>query len=113
MVPHDGTVCVVAGHGAGGGSSNTHPLMGFSTSGPGSCLIRIEDNVLEFINLQATGEITDEFVIVKKEQLDCIGDYTLDSQVDVDDLLAVIAGWGNPHDVDDLLDVIAGWGACQ
>ena len=113
MVPHDGTVCVIAGHGAGGGSSNTHPLMGFSTSGPGSCLIRIEDNVLEFFNLQATGEITDEFVIVKKEQLDCIGDYTLDLQVDVDDLLAVIAGWGNPHDVDDLLDVIAGWGACK
>jgi len=112
MVPHDGTVCVIAGHGAGGGSSNTHPLMGFSSSGGGSCLVRIENNVLEFINLQSTGEITDEFVIVKKDLPDCAADYTLDSQVDIDDLLVVISGWSDPYNVVDLLLVIQSWGPC-
>ena len=52
-----------------------------------------------------------------------VGDITLDGIVDVLDLLAVIAAWGNPGgpedintdgmvDVLDLLAVIAAWGPC-
>ena len=41
------------------------------------------------------------------------GDYTSDNLVDVSDLLAIIAGWGDPYDVNNLLEVIALWGgAC-
>lgn len=43
----------------------------------------------------------------------CDGDITGDGLVDVDDLLTVITGWGNPYGVDDLLIVIAAWGECQ
>jgi hypothetical protein len=52
----------------------------------------------------------------------CATDITGDSQTNVDDLLAVINGWGQPGptdidgngttDVDDLLLVINGWGPC-
>ena len=44
--------------------------------------------------------------------VDCDGDFNGDGTVNVDDLLAVIAGWGNPYNVDDLLLVIGGWGPC-
>ena len=42
----------------------------------------------------------------------CPGDYNGDSTVNVDDLLHVIAGWGDPYTVDNLLEVIASWGSC-
>ena len=52
----------------------------------------------------------------------CAADITGNSVVDVDDLLAVIDGWGAAGpaditgngivDVDDLLAVIDGWGVC-
>ena len=41
----------------------------------------------------------------------CDGDFNGDTSVGVDDLLTVIAGWGNPYTVDDLLQVIANWGS--
>ena len=41
--------------------------------------------------------------------MQCVGDYTGDGVTNVGDLLAVIAGWGNPYDVGDLLGVIADW----
>ena len=44
--------------------------------------------------------------------VDCDGDINGDGTVNVDDLLAVIAGWGDPYNVDDLLLVIGGWGPC-
>ncbi|MEE2907243.1 MAG: hypothetical protein VX527_05350 [Planctomycetota bacterium] len=44
--------------------------------------------------------------------IECEGDYTGDENVNVDDLLSVISGWGNPYGVNDLLAVIAGWGPC-
>ena len=44
--------------------------------------------------------------------IDCLADLTGDGHVGVDDLLAVIADWGNPYDVEDLLVVIGGWGPC-
>ena len=43
---------------------------------------------------------------------ECSADLSGDGVVGVDDLLLVIAGWGNPYDVDDLLDVIQAWGPC-
>jgi len=43
---------------------------------------------------------------------DCDGDINGDGHVGVDDLLAVIASWGDPYNVDDLLLVIGGWGPC-
>ena len=42
----------------------------------------------------------------------CPGDLDDDGSVNVDDLLAVIAGWGDTYDVDDLLIVIGAWGSC-
>ncbi|MEE3001685.1 MAG: hypothetical protein VX908_03210 [Planctomycetota bacterium] len=42
----------------------------------------------------------------------CPGDLSGDGVVDVQDLLTVIADWGNPWDVEDLLDVIGNWGPC-
>lgn len=42
----------------------------------------------------------------------CDGDITGDGHVDVGDLLAVIAGWGDPYNVIDLLTVIDKWGPC-
>ena len=45
--------------------------------------------------------------------VECAGDVTGDGTIDVSDLLAVIADWGNPYDVGDLLTVIGEWGeAC-
>jgi len=45
-------------------------------------------------------------------QVDCDGDFTGDGNVDVNDLLMVIAEWGVPYDVNDLLTVIEHWGPC-
>ena len=42
----------------------------------------------------------------------CAGDRDGDGTVDVNDLLAIIAGWGDPYGVDDLLEVISCWGDC-
>ena len=42
----------------------------------------------------------------------CPGDMNGDGGIGVDDLLAVIAGWGSPYNVDDLLLVIQSWGGC-
>ena len=47
------------------------------------------------------------------EACGCQGDINGDQYVNVNDLLAVISGWGNPYTVDDLLNVIAGWGICE
>ena len=43
----------------------------------------------------------------------CEGDITGDGQVGVEDLLAVIAGWGSPYNVEDLLSVISNWNSCS
>ena len=40
----------------------------------------------------------------------CSGDYDGSGNTSVEDLLFVIAGWGDPYDVNDLLAVIADWG---
>ena len=53
-----------------------------------------------------------EHALIDVCPVDCDGDVNGDGQVNVTDLLAVIAGWGNPYDVSDLLAVIAGWGSC-
>ncbi|MDG1899630.1 MAG: hypothetical protein P8I74_07160, partial [Phycisphaerales bacterium] len=41
---------------------------------------------------------------------ECLGDVNGDQDVNVADLLVVIAEWGNPFSVNDLLVVIANWG---
>ena len=41
----------------------------------------------------------------------CDGDFDDTGSVNVNDLLTVIAGWGDPYNVDDLLLVIANWGS--
>lgn len=43
---------------------------------------------------------------------DCDGDITGDGEVNVSDLLAVIADWDNPYTVADILAAIDGWGPC-
>ena len=43
----------------------------------------------------------------------CSADISADGKVNVEDLLLVIAGWGNPYGVEDLLEVIGAWGLCQ
>lgn len=40
---------------------------------------------------------------------DCPGEFTDDGVVNVNDLLAVVAGWDDPYNVDDLLLVISQW----
>ena len=39
----------------------------------------------------------------------CPGDYNGDGQVNVQDLIAVISGWGNPYDGSDLNQVLVSW----
>ena len=41
---------------------------------------------------------------------ECTGDYDGSGNTSVEDLLFVIAGWGDPYNVEDLLSVIADWG---
>ena len=40
----------------------------------------------------------------------CSGDYTNDGQTNIEDLLAIIDGWGNPYTVEDLLTVLDDYG---
>ncbi len=47
------------------------------------------------------------------EPCGCPGDWNGDALVNVEDLLLVIAGWGDPYGVEDLLEVIGAWGLCQ
>ena len=41
----------------------------------------------------------------------CLGDFNGSGEVNVDDLLTVIGGWGNGYGVDDLLEVLGNWGS--
>ena len=54
------------------------------------------------------------------EQGDCVGDYNGDGQTNIDDILHVISGWGNPYDIEDLLgrflmitDVVSDQASCS
>ncbi len=58
----------------------------------------------------AEGNMIAEFLFVLEETNPCPADVDGDGQVNVSDLLAVIAGWNDPYDVDDLLIVISEWG---
>ena len=63
--------------------------------------------------LEADPDGMAHFYVGMLEACGCEGDINGDQFVNVNDLLAVISGWGNPYTVDDLLNVIAGWGACE
>ena len=67
------------------------------------------------LDQDAAGNMIAEFnfVIDENSPPPCPGDTDSNDEVDVNDLLVVIAGWNNPYTVDDLLDVIAGWGPCS
>ncbi|MDG2291034.1 MAG: aryl-sulfate sulfotransferase [Phycisphaerales bacterium] len=85
----------------------------FATNGPGQ----------EVRELNAAGEVVWQYFTSQRimrankyptDILDpvCSGDMNDDGTVGVDDLLAIIGGWGSPYDVDDLLLVIQSWGEC-
>jgi protocatechuate 3,4-dioxygenase beta subunit len=67
------------------------------------------------LDQDASGNMIAEFnfVIDESSPAPCPGDTDDDGEVDVNDLLVVIAGWNNPYTVDDLLQVIAAWGPCS
>ena len=67
------------------------------------------------LDQDASGNMIAEFnfVIDESSPAPCPGDTDDDGEVDVNDLLVVIAGWNDPYDVDDLLSVISGWGTCD
>lgn len=90
---HEGTVYVVCGH---GGASVTavqlHPVMYFAESHHGSCLLSVDGDVLNMVNLRSTGQITDDFAIVKGLRSgDINGDGSVDL-FDVDQFVAVMLG---------------------
>ena len=58
------------------------------------------------ITWQATGSMS---IVNDNCNVLCEGDTNTDGIVNVSDLLAVIASWGDPYDVNDLLTVIANW----
>jgi len=69
----------------------------------------------------ASGDVDDVNGNGVPDTCECIGDLDGDGVAGVDDLLAIIAGWGGPGgdvdgngttDADDLLAVLAAWGAC-
>ena len=66
----------------------------------GGAIIAVDNSQFGFLKI---GELIDA---------PCSGDINSDGGVGVDDLLAVIAGWGTPYNVDDLLRVISNWGEC-
>lgn len=51
-------------------------------------------------------------MIAEECPVDCVGDINNDGNVDVTDLLTVIAEWNAPYDVNDILAVIKHWGPC-
>jgi hypothetical protein len=120
LEPHSGTVCVIAGHGAGGQAPGSHPLMAYQEGGGGACLLRIDGNELTFENVRDEGVISDRFVISKV----CLADLDGDDGVGIGDLLALLEAWGTdpggPPDLDhdgivgigDLLALLARWGPC-
>jgi hypothetical protein len=69
----------------------------------------------------AAGELDDANGNGVPDVCECLGDLDGDGLVGVDDLLAVVAGWGGPDgdvdgngttDADDLLALLARWGGC-
>ncbi len=67
---HDGAVYVVAGHGgAMTGRIGTHPVMYFTEAQNGSCILDIEENRLELVNIRVDGQLSDRFAMVKGKGL--------------------------------------------
>ncbi len=63
---HEGAVYVTAGHGGQGtGGSANHPVMYFSETANGSCLIDVQDGLLQLRNVRVDGTVTDTFAIQK------------------------------------------------
>lgn len=89
---HDGAVYVVAGHGGQPcGQSGVHPLMYFTETENGSCLLSVSGNVLSLQNVRDDGVVSDHFQIVKPPAGDIDADGDLDA-ADVDLFVGVLLG---------------------
>lgn len=65
-VTHEGAVYVVAGHGGASISGSAdHPVMYFSELQHGSCILDLQENRLELVNIRRDGMLTDRFAMVK------------------------------------------------
>ncbi len=66
LVPHEGAVYVVAGHGGTGTSqAGRHPVMLRTELENGSVILDVHDNRLAATNVRFDGKVTDRFSIVK------------------------------------------------
>jgi hypothetical protein len=70
VTAHSGTVYVVAGHGGASTSGDGgHPVMAFDEQDYGSVLIDIDDDHMTVRNLRVDGVVSDEFTLVKGDDL--------------------------------------------
>ncbi len=91
---NQGSVYIVAGHGgAGVGGAGNHPLMYFSETANGSCLLDVDANTLTLRNVRADGAITNTVQIIKQGDP---GDFDNDADVDTDDYNAFVACFTGP-----------------
>ncbi len=91
-----GAVYVVAGHGgAGVGGAGDHPLMFFSETVNGSCLLTVDANVLTLRNVRLNGFVSNTVQIVKQGGP---GDYDGDEDVDLFDFTSLVACQGDSGD---------------
>jgi hypothetical protein len=69
ITSHGGSVYVVAGHGgAATGGTLDHPVMYFSETLHGSCILDISGSTLTLTNVRASGVVSDTFQIMKGPQ---------------------------------------------
>jgi thiol-disulfide isomerase/thioredoxin len=102
-----------------GNNSSNYVIAGLMSSGPtGPTLENVQfcnNTVAADNDMHVWGNYVDGGQITFEDECDiitpCDGDYDDNSEVNVNDLLAVIAGWQSSYDVNDLLNVIANWGA--
>ena len=70
VTSHGGAVYVVAGHGgAATGGSLDHPVMYFSETTHGSCILDVTNNTITLTNVRASGVVSDTFTIQKGPQV--------------------------------------------
>jgi hypothetical protein len=121
-IPAEGAIAALYFNGESIGNAfadaNGEVSIPVSFSQTGTLIVRAWDDTKNMLDTIATVEVVN---------MDCVGDLNYDGSVDVEDLLFLIASWGDcPANgscdadlnsdgevaVDDLLVVIAAWGAC-
>jgi Calcineurin-like phosphoesterase/Purple acid Phosphatase, N-terminal domain len=89
---HEGAVYVVAGHGGAAISGTAdHPLMYFSELDYGSCVVTIEGNVLNLVNIRRDAVTSDHFMLIKTPPGDLDVDGDIDT-LDVSNFVDVLLG---------------------